>query len=230
MEEIKSWFSFKVKKDDAKLRLEHIVTEKNIDLSRSYASLIIKSGNIFVNGKNKKPGYRVKTGDCISGIIPYKEPLYFLPEKIDFDILFEDSDILVINKPAGLVVHPAPGNWTGTLVNGLLYISTDICKDKDYKDIRPGIVHRLDKDTSGVLVTAKNESALSNLLLQFKQRIVKKKYLAYVYGNFQDNRGIIDFPLGRDPKNRKKMSIYSKKKKLLIPYGLLKNSTEELLF
>ena len=219
MEEVKSWFSFKVKKNDAKLRLDHIVTNNNKDLSRSYASLIIKNKNVLVNGENKKSGYRVKEGDCISGVIPYKEPLYFLPEKIDFDILFEDSDILVVNKPAGLVVHPAPGNWTGTLVNGLLYISADNCKNYN-KDIRPGIVHRLDKDTSGVLVTAKNEQALNNLLLQFKQRIVKKTYLTYVYGSFQDDNGVIDFPIGRDPKNRKRMSIHSKKKKLLKPYGL----------
>lgn len=140
-------------------------------------------------------------------MIPPLEPIPFEPEKITLDIIYEDRDILVINKQPGLVVHPAPGNWTGTLVNGLLYHYPGIesCGD----EIRPGIVHRLDRDTSGVMVVAKNRDALLSLSEMFRSRDVVKKYIAIVYGSVKNNSGVIELPVGRHPVDRKKMSTVS---------------------
>jgi 23S rRNA pseudouridine1911/1915/1917 synthase len=175
------------------------------------AANLISNANIRVDGQPKKPGYRVKAGDHIEGQIPAPEPIDFEPEPIEIDRLHEDNHLVVINKPSGLVVHPAPGHYSGTLVNALLYHCPDL------KGIggalRPGIVHRLDKDTSGALVVAKSADAHEHLARQFKARTIKKTYLALVYGEFDATDGTVRLPIGRHPTDRKRMSIHSRKRR-----------------
>jgi 23S rRNA pseudouridine1911/1915/1917 synthase len=186
-----------------------ILAEKIDGLSRAYAARLIKDGKVHVGGQQQKPSYKVKTGDFLTIFIPPPKLPDILPEDIPLNILFEDDQIIVINKPAGLVVHPAPGYPTGTLVHGLL----SYCKDlKEFNGVlRPGIVHRLDKDTTGVLVVAKTSDAHENLSHQFKSRLVKKEYLSLVWGKMDMSSGTISFPIGRHPVDRKKMSTVTKK-------------------
>ncbi|MCP3955353.1 MAG: RluA family pseudouridine synthase, partial [Desulfobacterales bacterium] len=176
--------------------------------SRSYAASIIRDGHIRVNGALKKPGYRIRSGDRVAGNIPPPATVSFEPEPMDLAVLYEDQALIVINKPPGMVVHPAPGNYTGTLVNGLLHHCPDLAPIAG--EIRPGIVHRLDKDTSGTIIVAKNAGALENLAGQFKARTVEKTYLAVVYGDMKSETGEIDLPVGRHPTERKKMSVKSR--------------------
>lgn len=178
------------------------------DCSRSHAARLIRNGLIRLNTELKKPGYRVKTGDCVEGELPPPETVAFNPEPMDLNVLYEDKDIIVINKPPDLVIHPAPGHYTGTLVNGLLHHCPDLVPIAG--EIRPGIVHRLDKDTSGAIIVAKNPASLEHLADQFKSRTVVKKYLALVYGDVSSDQGEIDLPIGRHPTERKKMSTASR--------------------
>ena len=194
---------------DAAQRLDVVVAAHLTDCSRSYASLLIQTGRIQVCNQKKKPGYRVRAGDVIHGELPSREEPACDPEPIPLDILFEDAHIIVVNKPAGMVVHPAPGNTTGTLVHGLLYHCPALGGIGG--DMRPGIVHRLDKDTSGAIIVAKHRSALERLSRQFKARKVKKRYLALVYGCVATAHGRISLPVGRHPVHRKKMSVFSPK-------------------
>jgi 23S rRNA pseudouridine1911/1915/1917 synthase len=161
-----------------------------------------------VDGVARKPSYKVKTGDHITGRLPEPEPTTVLPEPIPLDIVYEDDDLIVLNKPAGLVVHPAAGHPDGTLVNAL------VCHCPDLEGIggekRPGIVHRLDKDTSGIMVVTKSTRAHLHLSEQFKQRHIDKTYLALVLGSPEKQAGIIDLPIGRHPTDRKKMSTVSR--------------------
>lgn len=202
-------FTLTVKPNDAEKRLDAFVSEKIADCSRSYAAVLIRKHRIRVQDQIKKPGYRVKAGDQIHVLIPPPEPLDFKPEAIPIDILFEDESIIVVNKPPGLVVHPAPGHTSGTLVNALLHHCPDL-KGIGGKQ-RPGIVHRLDKDTSGALVIAKNDAAHYHLSKQFKSRLVGKRYLALVHGSPQNETGTITLPIGRHPVDRKKMSTTTRK-------------------
>ncbi len=202
-------FEFKISDSDQGKRLDAFIAEMLENTSRSYAANLIQNSDILVNGSRRKPSYRVKAEDEVSGIIPPSRPVSIEPQDIDFDILFEDNSIIVVNKPPGLVVHPAPGNYLNTLVNGLLYKCPDI--EGIGGEIRPGIVHRIDKDTSGVMVVAKNNDAMASLSSQFKNRTVKKKYLTIVKGPMKENSGKIDFPIGRHMKDRKKMSTVSAK-------------------
>ena len=204
---IQSAFSMIVKEDDHGKRFDSFVAENLVDISRSQISELISIGTIRLNKIEKKPGYKVKTDDIVDGSIPPPLPLEFQPEQIDLDVLYEDSDIVVINKQPGLVVHPAPGNWSGTLVNALLYHFPGIDGGDD--EIRPGIVHRLDKDTSGVMVVARNRKAHSVLADAFKQRKVHKEYVAVLYGLIELDKGVIVLPVGRHPVDRKKMSVQS---------------------
>lgn len=204
-------FAFRVDTSDVGLRLDVVVSLHLPECSRSYAATLIRQGSIRVHGIEKKPGYRVCDGDKISGTIESSEDMRFDPEPIPLDILFEDGTIIVINKQYDLVVHPAPGHYSGTLVNGLLYHFPEI---EAYSDsMRAGIVHRLDKDTSGVMVIAKTRSAHEFLSKQFKDRTIQKKYLALVYGVIKEDQGKITFPIGRHPVDRKKMSIIGVKKR-----------------
>jgi 23S rRNA pseudouridine1911/1915/1917 synthase len=202
-------FSFQADAARSGIRLDVFIAERLPDCSRSFAGQLITNGRITVNGRGCKPSYRLKAGDTVSGNLPAPHPCGFQPEPIPLAILYEDSDILVINKPPGLVVHPAAGHYSGTLVNGLLHHCPDLCAIGG--EIRPGIVHRLDKDTSGTLVVAKNAVALEHLAGQFKRRSVSKDYLALVYGETGVSCGSIRLPIGRHPVDRKRMSTVSRK-------------------
>ncbi len=191
----------RVEKSNNKVRLDKLVAESS-GLSRSKVKRDILLGAVTVNGEEESPDYRVRVGDIIEYIPSPPEEVEIRPEEIPLDIIYRDEDIIVINKPAGLVVHPGAGNLSGTLVNALLYWFHD-WDINGY--IRPGIVHRLDKDTSGVMVVARNEKAQKRLIEQFKNRRVKKKYIAIVVGNIPE-KGEIDLPIGRDRYNRLKFS------------------------
>ncbi len=200
--------SFQVDNDDVGQRLDVVITAHIPACSRTYASSLINKGNIRVQGICKKPGYRVKAGEMISALIPPPRPISAHPESMDLDVAYEDDDLIVINKPPGLVVHPAPGNPTGTLVNGLLYHCPDLRGIGG--EIRPGIVHRLDKDTSGIMVVAKTSPALTHLAHQFKTRQIQKTYLALVRGDMASDTGCISLPIGRHPVDRKRMSAMAR--------------------
>lgn len=193
---------------DHNRRLDAVVAAHLPDCSRSLAANLICDRKILVDTKPQKPGYRVKSGEQILVRIPEPEPVEYKPEPIPLNILYQDSDIVVLNKQAGIVVHPAPGHGSGTLVNALLYHCPDLGGIGG--EIRPGIVHRLDKDTSGTMVVAKNAKTLEALARQFKARTVRKKYLALVYGELKD-AGTIDLPIGRHPVHRKQMSTTTRK-------------------
>ena len=199
---------YTVNKEDIPTRIDVWLTNQLPDLSRSRIQELIKSEYILINGKNCKPNTKLTTGDTISVEIPPAEPIDITPEDIPLNVIYEDSDIIVINKPAGLVTHPAPGNYTGTLVNALLHH----CKDLQGigGELRPGIVHRLDKDTSGLLVIAKNEQAMGSLVHQFKEREVKKIYVALVWGHPHPEAETIKTLIGRSPHDRKKMTARPK--------------------
>ena len=205
-------FTFYADESISGKRLDIVVSSFIPSCSRSIAASLIIKGKITVLDHLKKPGYRVRCGDKITGTIPDPEPVLFLPEPIELNILHEDSDIIVINKQPGIVAHPAPGHYSGTLVNALLYHCPDLTGIGG--EIRPGIVHRLDKDTSGVLVVAKNNISHTNLCLQFKERRVKKNYLALVCGRMEQDSGSITLPIGRHPSDRKKMSVLTRKPKI----------------
>jgi 23S rRNA pseudouridine1911/1915/1917 synthase len=202
-------FSIRVDSSAAGQRLDVFVGARLPDCSRSFAAQLIAGGNVRVNDRPQKPGHRLKTGDTVTGRIPPPRPSGFLPEPIPLAILYEDAHIVVVNKPPGLVVHPAPGHYSGTLVNGLLYHCPDL--GGIGSELRPGIVHRLDKDTSGTLVVAKDGAALEGLNAQFKARTVQKTYLALVHGAMPAAEGTIRLPIGRHPVDRKRMSVASRR-------------------
>jgi 23S rRNA pseudouridine1911/1915/1917 synthase len=202
-------FTFHVGELDAGRRLDAFIASHLPDGSRSAASNLIRRGNVWVNGVQRKPGFRLKAGDEVKGIRLPPEPVLFQPEPIALDILYEDLHLIVVNKSPGLVVHPSPGHPTGTLVNGLLYHFPSI--EGVGTKLRPGIVHRLDKDTSGALVVAKSSFVHHHLANQFKSRHVKKTYLALVRGNIATERGNIALSVGRHPVHRKKMSTVTRK-------------------
>lgn len=203
-------------KDNINKRVD-IYVSKELNISRSLVQRYIKEGNISVNNKVVKSAYKIKTGDKIKVKIYSPRKINVEPEKISLDILYEDNDIIVVNKPAGLIVHPAGTcGYSGTLVNALLYHCKNLSGIGGF--LRPGIVHRLDKDTSGVLVVAKTDKAHENLSKQFEERKVLKKYLVLVHGTFKERSGEIKVPIGRSIKNRKKIGILSKKKREAITY------------
>ena len=193
--------------EDAGMRLDAYISRQVNDCTRSYATQLIRKGQVLVDGAAAKPSHRIKTSEHISIDMPPPEPAELVPEAMALDILFEDCHLIVINKPPGLVVHPAAGHSSGTLVNGILHHCPDL--EGIGGEMRPGIVHRLDKDTSGVIVVAKSARVLADLSAQFKSRRVAKQYLALVHGVPDRDRGTIDLPVGRHPKDRKKMSTAS---------------------
>jgi len=194
--------------DDLKgTRLDTIISDYSESCSRAKASSLIIKTDILVNGLKKKPGYRVKTDDLITGKIAETDSnIIVLPENIDLNIIFQDDHIIIINKKPGMVVHPAPGNISKTLVNALLFHDPAINKSGD-DPYRSGIVHRLDKDTSGLMVVARTNQALLFLQKEFKQRRVKKKYIALITKNLPDDQGTINLPIGRHSKKRKIMAV-----------------------
>ncbi|OGC08003.1 RNA pseudouridine synthase [candidate division WOR-1 bacterium RIFOXYD2_FULL_36_8] len=192
-------------------RLDIFVSSLDVGLSRSQACNLIRNNDILVNDKASRPSYKLKINDKVSVNIPRPKELKTGAEDISLDIIYEDSDIIVINKPRGMVVHPGAGNYSGTLVNALLYHCKDLSGIGGV--LRPGIVHRLDKDTSGVIIAAKSDEAHKALSRQFKNRTIKKIYLALVKGIVKEDSGVIDVPIGRHPVNRKKMDVASPQKK-----------------
>ena len=202
-------FSITVTKRDEGRRLDQFLSETGLNLSRSQAKKLIEAGNILLNQRPTKPSAHLKAGDRISGTLPQPKPLSLKPEPLPLDIIYEDPSIIVIDKPSGMVVHPAYGNPSGTLVNALLYHCKDLTGINGV--LRPGIVHRLDKDTSGVMVVAKDDEAYHQLTKQFKNRTVEKVYLAIAYGQFAKEEGLIDSAIGRHPSERKRMSTRTKK-------------------
>ncbi|MBW6410920.1 RluA family pseudouridine synthase [Clostridium weizhouense] len=187
--------------------------------SRSFIQGLIEKENISVNNNLVKSNYKLKLSDKIEVIIPEPEILKVTPEEIKLDILYEDKDIIVVNKEQGMVVHPAPGNYNGTLVNALLFHCDDLSSINGI--IRPGIVHRIDKDTSGVLVVAKNDSAHNKLATQLKDHSMKREYYALVEGRLKNDLGTINKPLGRDKKNRLKIAITEDGRKAITHYEVL---------
>lgn len=178
----------------------------NTELSRSRLSALIQEGAIIVNGTaENKPSFKVETGQTIRLSVPEARPVDIVPQNIPIDILYQDSDVVIVNKPCGMVVHPAAGNEDRTLVNALLYHIKDLSGIGG--EMRPGIVHRLDKDTSGLILVAKNDHAHTLLSEQFKERSMEKHYRAVAFGNFSDDHGLIDAPIARHPVDRKKMAI-----------------------
>ena len=202
-----SAFNIRVRSSDEGKRLDVLLASRLSDCTRTFAAGLIAGGHVRVDGGIKKAGYRVKSGENISGTVPAPVPVEFKPEPIPIHILYEDDHIVVVNKQPGLVVHPAPGHFSGTLVNGLLYHCPNLGGIGG--ELRPGIVHRLDKDTSGTLVVAKNDAAHANLSQQFKSRKVIKEYLALVYGHMKSPAGSVKLPIGRHPVDRKRMSTVS---------------------
>jgi 23S rRNA pseudouridine1911/1915/1917 synthase len=186
-------------------RLDVYLTERLPGVSRAAVQRLIKDGNVQVNGKAERPSYRTEPGDVIHARIPPSVPLDAAAEDMGLQVLHEDRDIIVVNKPAGLAVHPAPGNLEHTLVNGLLAQVDDLSSIGGVE--RPGIVHRLDKDTSGIIIVAKNDTAHRALARQFEDRETLKEYVALVRGYPQPAEGIIDAAVGRDHNNRKRMAI-----------------------
>lgn len=188
------------------MRLDQFLAGELTEQSRSYIQKLIKENRAMVNGKKAKASLKIKADDEITMILPPLKELSVEAEAIDLDIIYEDEDVILINKPKDMVVHPCPGRYSGTLVNGLLYH----CKDQlsgINGVLRPGIVHRIDKDTTGVLVVCKTDMAHRSLAEQLKVHSITRKYEAIVYHNFQEDEGTIEGPIGRSPQDRKKMAI-----------------------
>jgi 23S rRNA pseudouridine1911/1915/1917 synthase len=205
---------FTVRPDDAGQRLDALIAHYLPDCSRSTVAALIRSAHVRVDQDLKKPGHRLKGGEQIWVHRPPLAEPRFDPQPIALDILYEDPDLIVINKPAGMVVHPAPGNYAGTLVNALLHHCPPIAGVG--VGARPGIVHRLDKETSGTLVVAKNSRTHQLLGEQFLHRRVKKRYLALVLGSPSAEQRTIELPIGRHPLDRKKMSVRSRKSRMAV--------------
>ena len=202
----------------ASQRLDKAVAELT-DLSRSLANEQIKDGRILVNGQAKKAKYAVKEGDVISYELPEPEVVEYVPEDILLEIVYQDEDVAVVNKPQGMVVHPSAGHTSGTLVNALMYHIKDLSGINGV--LRPGIVHRIDKDTSGLLMIAKNDQAHVALADELKDKKSLRKYWAIVHGNLPNDRGVIEAPIGRSEKDRKKQAVTAKGKPALTRFQVL---------
>lgn len=221
---------FRVTVHDQNERLDQFLASHEAGLTRSRAQELIRRGCVRVNDGAVKSSYRLKTGDVIALSLPPARPYHLEPERVEFGVIHEDGSLIVVNKPAGVVIHPAPGHHTGTLVHGLLQHCRDLSGIGG--ELRPGIVHRLDKDTSGLMVVAKNDEAHAFLSDQFKAKKVTKQYLAIVHGILKGECGTIDLPIGRHPVRRKEMSVvpsggrravthWSKKEELSATFSLV---------
>ncbi len=198
-----------VKKEDVSKRLDIYLSEKIEDVTRSYIKTLVDEGKILVNGNIVKSGYKLKNGDDISVELVKRSAENIVAEEIPLNIIYEDDDIIIVNKEKGMVVHPANGNYTGTMVNSLMNSHKDKLSSINGV-IRPGIVHRIDKDTSGILVVAKNDNAHKMLSEQFKVHSIKRKYIALVKGIIKEDNLTIDEPIGRSVRDRKKMAVTDK--------------------
>ncbi len=197
---------YTITNEQENLRIDKYLAQTVPDISRSYLQKLVADGQVLVNGVPVKTSYKLKSGDIVQVTIPEPEVLQIIPEDIPLDILYEDADILIVNKPKGMVVHPAAGHTTGTLVNAVMYH----CKDELSSIngvLRPGIVHRIDMDTTGVLVVCKNDMAHQSLAEQLKVHSITRIYYAIVYDNLPEEEGTIHKPIGRHPTNRKKQAV-----------------------
>lgn len=206
---------------DAGLRIDKFLSEQIGDRSRSFISNLIKNGNVLVNDKAVSKSYVIKENDFIKATVPEAVEYIAEAENLPLNVVYEDADLIVVNKPKGMVVHPAAGNYSGTLVNALMYH----CKGQlsgINGVLRPGIVHRIDKNTSGLLVVAKNDIAHNSLAAQLKEHSVKREYRAIAYGRFKESEGRVDLPIGRDTNDRKKMTVtYKNSKNAVTNYKVL---------
>ena len=203
--------------DQSGERLDAFLSRALPELSRSAAQKLITEGNVRLNGKPAKKNDRLEPGDSISVTIPEPKPIDVTPTEMHLDIVYEDDDVAVINKPKGLVVHPAAGHQDDTLVNGLLYAMGDSLSGIN-GELRPGIVHRIDKDTSGLLAIAKNDLAHAVLASQLKDHTMARTYEAIVCGNLKEDSGTVDAPIGRHPTDRKKMCVTQRNSKLAVTH------------
>jgi len=206
--------------DASGLRLDKFVGERCPELSRTHAQKLIVDGFITVNGKTARSSLKLSIGDRVDIVIPPPPPSPLHPEAIPLQILYEDDDLLVVDKPAGLTVHPAPGHPGHTLVNAILAHYPHLADIGD--SLRPGIVHRLDKDTSGVMLVAKNRVAQANLAEQFKARSIVKSYLVLVRGKLSPAKGIIEAAIGRDPRHRQRMAVVSRGREARTEYRVVR--------
>jgi len=197
--------TFQVQEEQHLERIDKFITSQNEEWSRSQVQGWLKENLVTVNNEQVKSNYKVKTGDEISITIPEAKEYEVIPENIPLDVYYEDSDVIVVNKPRGMVVHPAVGHETGTLVNALMYHCKDLSGINGI--LRPGIVHRIDKDTSGLLMVAKNDLAHEKLAEQLKAKTTVRKYIAIVHGVIQHEEGTIDAPIGRDKSDRQSMTV-----------------------
>ncbi|MDO4965420.1 MAG: RluA family pseudouridine synthase [Lachnospiraceae bacterium] len=219
-------FEFIISDEDSSSRIDKVIADNYEEFSRSYIQKLISDKLVFVNRKNVKGSYTVKEGDKVTFTTPDAIIPDIIPENIPLDVLYEDSDVIVINKPKDMVVHPAAGHYSGTLVNGLMYY----LKKGDTYDLsgingvlRPGIVHRIDKDTTGSLIICKNDSAHEKLATQLKEHSINRIYVAIVHGVLKDDEGVINMPIGRSDKDRKKMAVNAKiSKPAVTHYKVLK--------
>ncbi|MDZ7835910.1 MAG: RluA family pseudouridine synthase [Alkalibacterium sp.] len=208
-------------------RLDKFLSDKLTEHSRSQVQAWIKDGLVTVNDEEAKANYKLQTGDTVHVTIKEPEEIDAQPEDIDLDIVYEDSDVVVINKPQGMVVHPSIGHAGGTLVNALLHHIDDLSGING--KIRPGIVHRIDKDTSGLLMVAKNDLAHEKLAEQLQEKTAKREYIALVHGVIENDKGTIDAPIGRDPENRKKFTVIQGGKESVTHFEVIERFSEYTL-
>ncbi len=201
-------------------RLDLFIADGLADLSRSLVQNLIKSGQVLVDGQRVKASYRLGEGQQVEVELPVPQPVSITAENLPLDIIYQDEDLAVIDKSKGMVVHPAHGNWEHTLVNALLFHIKDLSGING--ELRPGIVHRLDKDTSGVMVVAKNDHAHRNLAEQIKDHSITREYTTLVHGNIKENLGTIDAPIGRSKLDRKKMAVVKEGRPAVSNYEVLR--------
>jgi len=206
--------------DTSGVRLDRFVGEKCPGLSRTHAQKLIAADFVTVNGHPAKSSLKLEVGDRVAVTVPPEPPVSLTPEDIPLDIVYEDADLLVVDKPAGLAVHPSPGHPSHTLANAVLNYLPGLADNGD--SLRPGIVHRLDKDTSGLLVVARNRVAQANLSEQFKSRAVSKSYLVLVKGKLTPESGVIEADIGRDPRNRQRMAVVSRGREARTEYRVVR--------
>lgn len=211
--------NYTIEEENVGKRLDLFISENDVDMSRSFVQGIIEKQQVKVNGQIRKSNYKLKVGDRVQVELAEPVELQVEAEDIPLDIIYEDSDVIVINKPQDMVVHPAPGNYTGTLVNGLLHHCKDLSGINGV--IRPGIVHRIDKDTSGVLVVAKNDKSHNSLAMQLKDHSMKRTYYAIVEGIVKEEEGIVRTNIGRHPIERIKMAVVKDGKEAITNYKVL---------
>lgn len=212
-------YTFTVTAEEAGSRIDKVVSMQNDAYSRSQVQDWLKEGHVMVNDSTVKPNYKAAVGDVVTIHIPDPVELDIEAEDLQLDVYYEDEDVIVVNKPRGMVVHPAPGHTSGTLVNGLMHHCKDLSGINGV--MRPGIVHRIDKDTSGLLMVAKNDAAHEKLVNQLVEKTVTRKYKAVVHGVIAHDYGTIDAPIGRDPKDRQKMGIVDHGKQAVTHFHVL---------